>query len=236
MSYILDALRRAEAERERGQVPGLGAQPTLAPVAPSSSARHGLARGLAWAAAVLGLALLLAWWLWPRGIATAPQPISNAGTATPAVVDDATRQPSARDMARVPPVAARDRPGAAAPPPSPLPAPAPTPLPVVVSAPPPPPAPSPPAAVPTPPPATTARAAETRIVPLAELTPEQRRTWPALTIGGAVYSDHAPSRFVIVGGQILHEGGTVAPGLAVERIGPRSVVLRWRELLVEVPL
>ncbi|MFO1267813.1 MAG: hypothetical protein U1F67_14180 [Rubrivivax sp.] len=27
MSYILDALRRAESERERGQVPGLHAQP-----------------------------------------------------------------------------------------------------------------------------------------------------------------------------------------------------------------
>ncbi len=28
MSYILDALRRAEAERQRGQVPGLDAQPS----------------------------------------------------------------------------------------------------------------------------------------------------------------------------------------------------------------
>ena len=73
-------------------------------------------------------------------------------------------------------------------------------------------------------------------MPLAELSAEQRRDWPALPIGGAVYSDHAPSRFVIVGGQILHEGGTAAPGLTVERIGPRSVVFRWRELRVEVPL
>jgi len=236
MSYILDALRRAESERDRGQVPGLGAQPNLAPVAPTASAKSGLARGLAWAAAALGLALLLAWW-WPRGVATAPPPVSSGGTASPSVSETGTGQPSTPGPATVPPVAARDRAEPGASPPALLPTPAPTPLPVVVSAPPPPPPPAPssPPVLAAPPP-TAARADGTRIVPLAELTPEQRRTWPALTIGGAVYSDHAPSRFVIVGGQILHEGGTAAPGLTVERIGPRSVILRWRDTLVEVPL
>jgi general secretion pathway protein B len=238
MSYILDALRRAEAERERGQVPGLGAQPTPAPAPPSSAATPGLARGLAWAAALLGLALLLAWWLWPRGDASAPHPASNAGTAAPSVADAGTGRPSPPGMATPLPAAAPDRPEPpVAPQPSPAATPAPVPLPLVVSAPPPPPAraPSPPAVVAPPSPASAPRAAGTRVVPVAELSPEQRRSWPAPSIGGAVYSDHAPSRFVIVGGQILHEGGTAAPGLTVERIGPRAVVFRWRDALVEVP-
>ena len=34
MSYVLDALRRAEAERARGAVPGLNTQPLAEPAAP----------------------------------------------------------------------------------------------------------------------------------------------------------------------------------------------------------
>ena len=77
--------------------------------------------------------------------------------------------------------------------------------------------------------------AEARAVALASLTPEQRRDWPPLAIGGAVYSDNPASRFVIIGGQLLREGDSAAPGMTVERIGPRSAVLRWRDLRVEVP-
>jgi general secretion pathway protein B len=78
-------------------------------------------------------------------------------------------------------------------------------------------------------------AAEARTVPLASLTPEQRRDWPPLAIGGAVYSDNPASRFVIIGGQLLREGDVAAPGVTVDRIGPRSAVMRWRDLRVEVP-
>lgn len=38
MSYILDALKRADAERGRGQVPGLNAQPLGASPEPSGAA------------------------------------------------------------------------------------------------------------------------------------------------------------------------------------------------------
>ena len=46
MSYILDALRRADAERERGNVPGLHAQPMPAVTAPG--AHTWLRRSLWW--------------------------------------------------------------------------------------------------------------------------------------------------------------------------------------------
>ena len=79
MSYILDALRRAEAERQRGQVPGLGAQTT--PAAADSDAPRRLPVA-AWVAAALlaGVALLaLGWWLRP------PAPAST-GVAPPVAV------------------------------------------------------------------------------------------------------------------------------------------------------
>ncbi|MBE0549779.1 MAG: general secretion pathway protein GspB, partial [Rubrivivax sp.] len=83
--------------------------------------------------------------------------------------------------------------------------------------------------------APAAPGAEPRTVALASLTPEQRRDWPPLTIGGTVYSDHPASRFVIIGGQLVREGDAAAPGVTVERIGPHSALMRWRELRVEVP-
>lgn len=70
---------------------------------------------------------------------------------------------------------------------------------------------------------------------LAELTAQQRRDWPVLSLGGAVYSDNPASRFIIVDGQLVHEGEEAAPGVTVERIGPRAAILRRGELRVELP-
>ena len=82
------------------------------------------------------------------------------------------------------------------------------------------------------PPAATAP----RPVPLAQLAAELRREMPAMTVGGSVYSDSAASRFVIINGQVVREGEGAAAGVTVERIGPKSAVLRWRDMRIEVPL
>ena len=74
------------------------------------------------------------------------------------------------------------------------------------------------------------------VVKLAEMPADQRRDWPKLVMGGSVWSESAANRFVIVNGLLLHEGEAVAPGLVVDRIGPKAVVLRWRDRRVEVPL
>jgi general secretion pathway protein B len=240
MSYILDALRRADAERQRGQVPGLHA-PSSSPGAPAAGAPP---RTALWAAlAALGLvgAGLAGWWLWREPVAPAVALPAGAPMAPATVV-----QPQATVTAP-----------AAAPPPAPVA----TTLPVVVSAPspapalvpalptpaPPPvaalPAPPPVAALPAPPPtaATPApprpgAAPEPRAVPLAELSPEQRRELPPMAVGGSIWSDSAANRFVIINGQLVREGESAAPGVALERIGPKSAVLRWRELRIELPL
>ena len=54
MSYILDALRRADAERERGAVPGLHSQPVAAPETIATPARRRWPLGLAVALAAAG--------------------------------------------------------------------------------------------------------------------------------------------------------------------------------------
>ena len=204
MSYILDALRRAQAERERGRLPGLQTQ--TAPAAPlpgaADAGRLGR-RGPAVAALLLAVGLAGGGWWWWRhaGTAVPPAPSAVVPRPPPATTSTATAPDAV-------PAAAETAPR--------------TPLPVVVSAPPPPAPPAPP--VPPPP------------TPLAALPPELRRELPPLDIGGSVWSESPASRFVIINGQLVHEGQTAAPGVVVERIAQRSAVLRWRERRIELPL
>jgi len=213
MSYILDALRRAEAERQRGQLPGLGAMPT--PVAGLAAREQ--ARPMWWAK-VLVAALLVAaaWGWWWRAGVTGDRVLP--AVAVPAVVAVVAVAPA--PGAVIAPQSVTDaEPARAAPAPS---------LPIVVSAPPGVSAmPAPPAATPT---------AEPVPVKLADLSPQVRGQWPALALGGSVWSDSPGSRFVILNGQVLREGETVVPGLVLERIGPKAALLRWRGLRVELPL
>ena len=55
-------------------------------------------------------------------------------------------------------------------------------------------------------------------------------------MGGSVWSESSLSRFVIINGQVVREGDTAAPGVTVDRIGPKAVWLRWRELRLELPI
>lgn len=95
MSYILDALRRAESERERGQVPGVHAQP----IAVGSSGK----RGRLWLtvpAAALGLLLLgglAARWLAPTPVPTPAPP------APPVALTRAAPPMPAPELVRLPP-------------------------------------------------------------------------------------------------------------------------------------
>jgi len=122
MSYILDALRKADAERQRGAVPGLHAQP-LAPAAADGGPAAAGPRGLAWlvAALAVGAAAALAWALWRQGAAPAAPPATPPATPPAAVVptQPATAPPVAVTGAPPPPAAAAiaAAPAAARPPP-----------------------------------------------------------------------------------------------------------------------
>jgi general secretion pathway protein B len=68
------------------------------------------------------------------------------------------------------------------------------------------------------------------------LTADQLRQWPPVQLGGSVWSDTPAARFVVLGGQVVREGDSTADGVVVERITPKAVVLRWRELRGALPL
>lgn len=56
-----------------------------------------------------------------------------------------------------------------------------------------------------------------------------------MSVGGTVYSDNPASRFILINGQVVHEGGSPAPGVTVERIAPKRATLRWRDMRIELP-
>ena len=201
MSYILDALRRAEAERDRGQVPGLHTQPVAAMAPPAAANR--LRPALLWAGGVALLLLLgtLVWLLLARP--AVPEPVVLAIPAAP----PAARVLPAAPLAIAPAEAVKV-------------------VPVVPAAP-------PRAAAPASAPASAASPA-TAIVPWERLPESQRRQLPALAISGAIWSESAANRMLIISGQLMHEGEAVAPGVVLEQIRPKSAVLRWNELRYEV--
>ena len=244
MSYILDALRRADAERERGAVPNVHAQPYAAPSNETDAARS-TPPWLWIALALLAAAVLaLAWKLFatdtPREqLATAPV------AAPPAPIPSPMPAPTATPSMSPPPSVT-----SATPPPSPVPLQPVRPLPVT------PPTPASraaaaaakaasrpatrtelasAAAAPTAiAPASTPASAVERIYAISELPEDVRRSLPALPIGGAMYSKNAADRMLIVGGQILHEGDTIAPELKLEQIRLKSAVFRFKAYRYEV--
>lgn len=238
MSYILDALKKADAEREREGVPTLHTQHGDAPehATPGSTP----AARLPWLlGGLLGGALLVlaGWWTLaptePAAVALAPvstplaAPITTATTALPPV------------SSALAPASAQVQPMAQPQPAAPV-----QPMPPAVSQAVPLPAPP----VPQPPTATaperkaggrpgegnalhvdaSLRETPPRVVPVSELPEDVRRELPALSIGGAMHSDVPASRMLILNGSVFHEGDQPAPGLVLEEIKLKSAVFRFK--------
>jgi len=268
MSYILDALRKAEAERQRGAVPGLHDQAGAAGLAAAPDAGQGRGLRLPFFIGLLVVAALVgALWLnrglWPGG-AVPPAPGRNqpAGTAqAPAGAQTVQSHAPAAGVA----VAQAPEPPATMPAPAPGPGPSPAlvvvpkesaaPTPAEVNAAPAVP-PRAPAAVARSVPPRDAVSAAPKLVPagkaaalqpvaapapqplprLADLPEAQRRELPALVVSGAVQSPDPASRMLILDGQVLREGDAPAPGLVLERIGPRAAVFSRGGVRFEIPL
>jgi len=237
VSYILDALRRADAERERGSVPSLHAQSVL-PGSPDAGARRN-GRSMAWVVAALAIALAasLGWHLMSRD---AVREVSTVVPAQTAATDPAPAPAPAQPSPQAPTRAAR--PAALPPVPAARPVPAPvTTAPLAKTQP----GTSPSTTAATPaasaapvtaspaPPANTAAppapAANTRIPRQEELPEDIRRQLPKFSVGGSIYSESAASRFLILNGQIFHENDKVMPDLVLEQIKLKSAVLRYRD-------
>ena len=229
MSYILDALKRAdtERERERGATPGLHTRhqvPEGNPGTPHTKRNIGLALG----GALLLVLMALFFWV----------------TRAPDDVPDAS------------PVASALPPPAPAPAPAPLPVPVPVPLPapaVLAEAPKAKALPVPAAAAAKPlaapdakpvsqtaaPVAAPASAAATAPAPapkpapaavplLADLPQDLRSQIPKITITGSVYSDSPAQRLLLVNNLVLPQGSQIGPELTLEEIQPRSSVFSFK--------
>lgn len=246
MSYILDALRRADLERDRGAVPGLHTQGLPPLTGEDPPARRltfrvwGLAALAALAVAGLGWALVK-----PEGGAPAPRSAAAPFTAPVTVPVTAPAHAAASTSPPVPAAATATAPAPAQPARPeivvitvPVPATEAPPRPTVAAAPPPAADASRETALPqasssksvaakatSPPPAAASAAAPPRIHALHELPAEVRRTIPPLVVNGSVYSKNPADRFLIVNGLVAHESDRVAPDVVLETIGPRAAVL-----------
>lgn len=216
MSYILDALKRADTERERGNVPGLHTRQLATPsgqTVPTASRSLWLAVAAVVALAGIGVGL----WVWQTP-AEAPRSVILKPVVAPPPVSAAVA-PSVAPTAALPEISASVKPK-----------PAPTLAAPTIAAPTA--TPTPPKTKPKPGPASATAApasADLTALPLlSELPDDLRRQVPALTITGAVYAKNPAQRLLLVNNLVLTQGALAAPEVKLEEIQPRSAVFSFR--------
>lgn len=249
MSYILDALKKAEAERHVGQVPGLHVQPAAA-LSPGPAPGRASRVWLAAAAVLLASGAALAWLRpWQAPVAPSLQqpaalPLVAAANATAATPPTAVLPASPAGRVPAPQIVA------VSPPPKPPKPPAPPAQKRHIAPPPAPPrqAAKPAATVTTAkPPAPQAALAQSRpgageadLKLSAALTPETgtasprelpeqiQRELPKLAINGYIYSDNPRERQLLVNQRLLHEGQEAAPGVMLEKMLPKAAIFTYK--------
>lgn len=221
MSLILEALRKSEAERRRGEMPDLRAE--LPP--PAATKPAGLRKALPWIVVVvaLGIALLFALKLVSRDTTSAASTPTAAAT-TPAPAESVRLQPRAavaqpaptpRIVEREPP---KPQPAPQAATPNPPPEPAPQPVPAAEIPPSPPPAP--------------ATDTETTV---NALPADLRKALPPLQLSMHMWDPDPAKRFVILDGERYSEGDSIGP-MQIRRIDAKGVLFDWQGRLVRLPL
>ena len=231
MSYILEALKKAQAERQLGSTPTIHAsQLHLSDAAGARPSRLPLAASLA--VAVLAVGAAVAFYMQPVAAPVAPAvparpaPVTQAATPVPgAGVAAAAAAPLAVTPSRV----------AAAPP---------VPAAAVTRAAPPAPAVATTARVAAVPARAPALAMATPAAPVAAAAdplPLQRELpgggagIPKVELGGYIYSDNPADRLIVIDRELRKEGDEVAPGLVLEQLGPGAAVMNYRGTRFRIP-
>jgi general secretion pathway protein B len=247
VSLILEALRKSEAERRRGQAPTLSSE-----LPPLATRQPGRLAPWIWIAGALAVLLAVAWWLASDHAApdTIVAPVAEpAASAAPTAPLPTLPQPPAGAVSpgaaafppveRIAPPPART-PSVVAQPSAPIPAPAERPTAAsqpsaeAAVAPPATPAPAPtPATTAIRPPATTADSARTPSV--AELPAGERSQLPALKLSMHMWNPQPAQRFVILDGTRYGEGDRVGPA-TITAIDTDGVVLDLNGRAVRLPL
>ena len=252
MSYILEALKKAQAERQLGNAPTIhAAQPVPALQPDAAASRRPLFIGLGAGALVV---VLGAAFLWRTGPAQVPaaQVVQGQGQSPAAgvTVPSAPVTPAPTAAAAAPAAgspAASNSLEVSAPPAPPPPVRAPQPR--VADA-----APATAASraaataaapavqlrMPTPVPAAPAVAAAAPVQAAAAPAPEESLPFlqqlpasiqggiPRVAFGGYMYSANPADRLLLVDKALRHEGEEVAPGLVLEKLLPRAAVMNYR--------
>ena len=228
MSYILEALKKSQAERQLGELPSIHApQVQLHDGAASASAR----RTPVWLAlggvTVAVAAALLLWQPWqadaaaPAAAAVVPAVLAQAVPAPLPVAAPPAAVAPAPVAAFVPPAATaapvhharpvaepkQETPGQAVSPP------------VVAPA---------PAVPPTP-------AAEESVPGMRDLPEPIQRQIPAIAIGGYIYSKNPADRLLLIDKVLRHEGEELAPGLVLEKLQPKAAIFSFKGYRYRVP-
>jgi general secretion pathway protein B len=233
VSYILDALRKSDQQRRRNAAPTLLLGPAAAepPKQPALFAYGLLALVLLGAGVAIG-------WLRPWQ----SEPTSQMPLATTARLPEPRQIPAPQAVPAPEPgpelqaqhVAPAATGPAAAAAVGPVPAPVPAPAIAAIE-----PTHTPPkvvkkAAAPVPvaaasgssPPGAAAPAAA--VMTMAELPLAIQQELPPMSISVHAYSGKAADRLVGINGRLLHEGDSVAPGLALEQITPDGMILSYK--------
>lgn len=245
MSLILEALRKSEAERRRGQAPDLFAE-----LPPAPRPRGARLPAWSWVAAAAALGLGIAWWLRDDPVPT-PTSTDSAGV-------DAIAVPGPRRVVERAPVAAAPQVPIGTPAPAPVLAAPPVPTAVepamdavatpatgIAAAPVPARTRSAPAAAPAesaplpaqPPASAAPRAlpADAGVAMIHSLPADQRTALPPLKLTMHLWDERPAQRFVILDGQRLGEGGRLGE-LVVDTIEPDAVLLDWNGRKLRLPL
>ena len=214
MSYILDALKRADAERQHGTVPSLHTLQVTTPALQNTSGAQNRRWLTAGAVLILAAAAAVGGWFWRAPSNDAPRQ-ADAQIALTSPVASPPPLPALAAPTLLPaPVPAPVTAAPVAPKPKPEPAPKPETPPRRIAAP-----------KPTPPPPAAASA---DLPLLSELPDNIRRQIPAMAINGVVYSDNPGQRVLLVNQQVLTQGSQAVPDVKLEEIRPHSSVFSFQ--------
>jgi general secretion pathway protein B len=236
MSYILEALKKAQAERQLGNAPTIhAAQPVPAPAPDAAANRKPLLLGLGAGALVVVAGAVFLWRAAPAPTAApatqaaarpaAPVAAAPAASDTLAVSAPPAPAPVAAAPARPEPRPAPPRVAEARPAPAPaamapaVPVPAPAQVAKAVPVPP---------RVPAAPPASVDAAPEDSLPFLQQLPANIQSQVPRVAFGGYMYSANPADRLLLIDKALRHEGEEVAPGLVLEKLLPKAAVMNYR--------
>ncbi len=214
MSYILEALKKAQAERQLGNAPTIHAPPPTyaAPDRARGGNRRNLMIGLG-----LGVLVAAAALLWVRHGGEQPVRLAAAPVTVPTPVSAPAPAPvpTAADVPPAAPVAAKPAPAKVAAPAPPV---------RVAEAP----VSATPAASAPAPVAAAQPAGEDNLRTLQQLPEAVRREIPQVSFGGYIYSPTPGESLLLVDKTLRREGEEVAPGLVLERLMPKAAVMNYR--------